>query len=218
MRQPSPPVQHPVQPDLSDSIADALIEKGYACVPGFLSPPRVQALAAETLRLWDDGEFQFARIGSGPNRQRCPQVRSDRILWLDNDQLSAPQQIYLDALDTLRQHINRATMMGLVDWEGHLALYPPGTFYKRHIDVFANARERQLTTILYLNPNWRPGDGGELRLYLDGAEMEPYIDLEPRGGTLVTFLSSRFYHEVLPAHTERLSITGWYRVRSTRHF
>ncbi|RAL25539.1 2OG-Fe(II) oxygenase [Lujinxingia litoralis] len=205
-------------PTSIDGVEDAIIERGYACVPNFLPPPAVEALASEARHMWEDGAFEFARIGSGANRQRCPQVRSDRILWLDTDALSTAQHRYWRALDELRGRINRATMMGLVDWEGHLALYPPGTFYRRHIDVFANAAERQLTTILYLNPDWQSGDGGELRLYLDGSNREPYIDLEPRGGTLVTFLSSRFYHEVLPAHTERLSITGWFRVRSTRHF
>ena len=41
-----------------------------------------------------------------------------------------------------------------------------------------------------------------------------YRDVLPEGGTLVCFLSQRFWHEVLPARRERLSLTGWFRGRS----
>jgi SM-20-related protein len=40
------------------------------------------------------------------------------------------------------------------------------------------------------------------------------VDVAPRGGTLVAFLSGTFHHEVLPATRERLSVTGWLKVRS----
>ena len=83
-----------------------------------------------------------------------------------------------------------------------------------------------MTFILYLNENWQAEQGGQLRLYTDAtAENEgnvegdlqqgrqDYVDIEPQGGTLVLFLSERFYHEVLPATRERLSLTGWLRRR-----
>ena len=93
-----PPAPTPL-PALRPSIEDALIEQGYACVFSFLSPLQVNTLAAETLRLWDDGEFQFARIGAGVIKQRCPEVRSDRIFWLENESLTPAQQVYFNALD-----------------------------------------------------------------------------------------------------------------------
>jgi SM-20-related protein len=36
---------------------------------------------------------------------------------------------------------------------------------------------------------------------------EKYLNVLPRGGTLACFLSDRFYHEVLSATRERLSVT-----------
>jgi SM-20-related protein len=39
------------------------------------------------------------------------------------------------------------------------------------------------------------------------------MDVLPQGGRLLTFLSERFEHEVLPAHRERISLTGWFRRR-----
>jgi len=64
-----------------------------------------------------------------------------------------------------------------------------------------------------LNQDWTREDGGELRLHLDAGETGNFEDVLPVGGTLVTFLSARFAHEVLPAKRERLSLAGWFRTR-----
>ena len=57
-----------------------------------------------------------------------------------------------------------------------------------------------------------------LRLYLDDADSAHFIDIAPVAGTLVTFLSSRFWHEVLPARRVRMSLTGWYKTRTNLPF
>jgi SM-20-related protein len=72
---------------------------------------------------------------------------------------------------------------------------------------------RTLSCILYLNPNWRPEDGGALRIYTDPEDPGRFFEVEPRGGTLATFLSARFEHEVMPCTRERLSLTGWLKLR-----
>ncbi len=197
-------------------IATDIFERGYSFCPGFVDPDLVDELVADTQDLWEEGSFEFAGIGQGAQKQRCPSVRSDRIYWLEEHKLTRAQSQYVDALEGVRLAINRATMLGLFEWEGHLAVYPSGTFYRRHLDVFRHARERKISTILYLNRGWTPADGGQLRLYLDGDSLEHYVDIAPEAGTLVTFLSEEFYHEVLPAHSERMSITGWFRVRSEK--
>ncbi len=69
---------------------------------------------------------------------------------------------------------------------------------------------RKLSSILYLNQNWQASDGGELRLYVNDDE---WLNISPIGGRLVLFLSDQFWHEVLPAKRERLSLTGWFRTR-----
>jgi len=52
-----------------------------------------------------------------------------------------------------------------------------------------------------------------LRIYTDPDDPQYGEDILPLGGTLVTFLSARFLHEVLPARRSRMSITGWFRTR-----
>lgn len=94
--------------------------------------------------------------------------------------------------------------------ECHYACYAPGTHYARHLDRSPAGSERVVSAILYLNPEWRPGDGGELAIYTGDRE----VLVAPRGGTLVTFLSERFEHEVRTARVARRSLTGWYRRRA----
>ena len=87
----------------------------------------------------------------------------------------------------------------------HFALYPPGAFYKRHLDAFKERNARKISLILYLNQDWQVTDGGQLRMYLP----EQRLDISPLGGRLVCFRSELIEHEVLPAKRDRLSITGW---------
>lgn len=202
-------------PDLDaafDAVADALVETGWAVTPGFLAPDEAAALLAEGLALRD--AFHQAGIGRGGDHQVQAAVRGDAVLWLDEATDAPAQRLYLDRMDALRQHLNRALYLGLFSYETHFAVYPPGAFYKRHLDAFHGGRGRTLSCVLYLNPAWADADGGHLRLYLDGGAPEPFLDVRPEAGTLVTFLSERFEHEVLPATRERASVTGWFSVRT----
>ncbi len=75
--------------------------------------------------------------------------------------------------------------------------------------------ERVVSCILYLNQDWQPEDGGALKIYA-GNELSTLplpMQVLPQGGRLVTFISDRFPHEVLPATRDRMSLTGWFRVR-----
>jgi SM-20-related protein len=116
----------------------------------------------------------------------------------------------LAELEALRVAVNRQMLLGLLEFEGHFARYEPGTGYERHYDQFRGTSRRQLTVTLYLNEDWRAAYGGNLRIHLDDADSPRAIDVMPAGGTLVSFLSARFAHEVLPATRQRLAMTGWF--------
>jgi SM-20-related protein len=199
--------------DRHQQIALQLAEQGWCAMADFIPPPLVGRLAIEADEAWKAGEFRPAGVGRGDELRVRPQIRNDRVRWLQPGCYSAAQLAYLEQLEQLRQAINRTLFLGLFDFEGHLAVYPPGSYYRRHLDQFRNVGQRTVTVILYLNNAWSDGDGGQLRIFTDPDDPRQHVEILPTGGTLVTFLSARFPHEVLPAVRDRLSLTGWFRVR-----
>lgn len=196
-----------------ESIADEVALNGYAVVPDFIFSHAVMEMRNEARVLQASGDMHRAGIGQGSKFSLNSELRGDDIHWLDENVLDAYQHVYLASLESLRQELNRSLALGLFEFEGHFAIYPAGAYYRKHLDQFQRDNRRTLTCILYLNEAWQAKDGGQLRLYLNGGDPADYLDVLPVGGTLVTFLSSRFWHEVLPAKRERMSLTGWYKTR-----
>lgn len=195
-----------------EALASALVTHGWALTPGFLTLEEARALLADGLTRRD--AFHQAGIGRGESHQIREAVRGDEVLWLEPEAPSLAQRVYLDRMADLQQVLNRTLFLGLFVYEAHFAVYPPGAFYKRHLDVFHDrGKGRTLSCVLYLNEGWTDADGGHLRLYLDSDQPTPFVDVRPEAGTLVTFLSETFEHEVLPATRERASVTGWFSVR-----
>jgi SM-20-related protein len=203
----------PHGPDSFERIALRLADAGWCVTPDFISPQRVGQLREEAERIWDTGGFRHAGVGRGTGLKVRPEVRTDRVSWLDPHAVSLAQRLYLQAVEELRQAINRTMFLGLFDFEGHLAMYPPGGYYRKHLDQFNDIGERAVTCVLYLNRNWVREDGGQLLLYTDPHAPSQYEEILPLGGQLVTFLSARFLHEVLPSQRHRISLTGWFRRR-----
>ncbi|MDF2179546.1 2OG-Fe(II) oxygenase [Aliiglaciecola sp. CAU 1673] len=194
-----------------DNLADAIAEQGYA----LLQDPQTLALAdglLSELNSYKEAHFQQAGIGRENLLQQNSQVRTDAIRWLDGH--TSAQKQFLNGMATLRVELNRRLFMGLFDYECHFAHYRPGDFYKRHLDAFKGRTNRVLSTVLYLNPDWQPADGGELLMY-EKKQEKPFLRLVPEFGKLVIFLSERFPHEVLPAQRDRYSIAGWFRVNGS---
>ena len=195
------------------TIVESVATQGFAICHEFLPMGDTQALLQ--LARHDQREDQLARagIGRGKDFHANRFVRQDRIRWLSAER--PIENLFLDPMDGLRQALNRSLFMGLFDYEAHLAVYPEGAFYKKHLDAFKGSTNRRLSTVLYLNPDWQPGDGGELRCYDPKDDTQVLFDLAPQAGTLLVFESERFWHEVLPTRRPRYSIAGWFRVNGS---
>lgn len=207
--------------DFSDQLsaelaAEAVAANGWAVAPNFLPADLAERLEAECREHWAHDAFRRAGVGRGTALQIREDIRRDHVLWLEPGLLTPAQAGYLGVLDTLRLAINRRLFLGLFDFEGHFAVYPEGGFYKRHLDRHAKTADRAVTAILYLNRDWHPDDGGQLKIELapGGDPDGPSTLVSPEFNTLVAFLSGDYWHEVLPARRERASITGWFRVRA----
>jgi SM-20-related protein len=191
-----------------------LERSGWATLPGCFGAADSLRLRQECQDSCEIGAFRPAGVGRGAGLSVRPEIRSDHVLWLESADASVEQQLYLAWLELLRLALNQRFFLGLFDFEGHFAIYPEGAFYKAHLDRHAGTSGRIVTTILYLNPHWQPGDGGELKIWTTcGEKTGAFVLIEPRLGTMVCFLAGDFWHEVLPAVKTRMSITGWFRQR-----
>ena len=205
-----------------DRVALGLSSAGYAIAPQFLDTTTALALAAEAQAHWQAGAFRQAGVGRGTGWVQRPDIRSDEVFWVDEEDLSLTLAMTLGTLDALKQHLNRSLFAGLEDFEVHLARYDRGAFYARHIDQFEDTTRRAISVVLYLNHQWRLQDGGTLRLWTTPAPgrtppspKTPFIEVWPEAGTLVVFRSADFWHEVRRARRTRLSLTGWFLRRAS---
>lgn len=194
------------------ALAAALQSAGACLLHGFPDAAATLALREAALDLRRLGALAPAATGRGADRAFDPRVRGDSTLWLDDPRSGDAAAAHLQALDALRTPLNRALFLGLRSVEAHFAIYPPGSGYARHRDRFRGAgvhdrdSARVVSLVSYLNEDWAAGDGGALRLYTGQGS----VDILPRGGTTVCFLSE-LEHEVLPARRERISIAAWFR-------
>lgn len=194
--------------DLFAGIAQALRRDGYAVCPDAL-PAALRDSLLQHLQHMPGNRFQRAGVGRQQDFTLEGSVRRDEICWINGD--SAAGQAWLDWTAELQLRLNRELLLGLFSFESHFAHYGPGDFYRRHLDAFVGEANRRLSVVAYLNPDWLPGEGGELILFTS----EGPVRVAPRLGTLVVFLSEEFPHEVLPATRDRYSIAGWFRVNTS---
>jgi SM-20-related protein len=194
-----------------DEAADALAEHGWFWRADAVSSAQVAALSADLDQVIDDDRLKRAGIGRERDFQVDRDTRGDWIFWLDRQRPA--QAAFLAQAEQIRLALNRRLFLALFEFEAHYALYPPGAFYRRHFDSFRGTANRMVSLVLYLNHDWRPGDGGELVLYQPGGDEMARI--APRAGTLVLFRSEEIEHEVPPTRIDRASIAGWFRLNTT---
>ncbi|MCW8195478.1 2OG-Fe(II) oxygenase [Proteobacteria bacterium 005FR1] len=197
--------------NIFEHIIEQIHDHGYVVLDGALADNLLNGLFLHFTTL-DREAFKQAGIGRQQDFHLNDFTRRDQIHWLSPGAVEV--QGYFDWIEQLRLYINRNLFLGLFDYECHYAHYPEGGFYKKHVDAFRGTSNRRLSTILYLNPQWQPGDGGELAMYRE-RENDPFLRIAPQYGRMVIFLSEVFPHEVLRANRARFSLTGWYRVNGS---
>lgn len=191
---------------------DALAAPGWFAQENFLSRDLCNALVADLKTRQEAGQMKDAAVGRGGSRVRAGDIRTDQTYWLNGETVAQTECLQL--MDRVRVQLNRMLYLGLNSYEAHYAAYQAGGFYKKHLDSFKGKRNRIISTVLYLTPDWQDHDQGHLVLY-DPVDQERELGrVLPHQGTLACFLSEDIPHEVLPPARERVSIAGWFRAGS----
>ncbi len=203
-------VENPVY----EGIISDISTQQFSIVENFFTQYEVEILRQSLLRKHEEDTFKKAAIGNRVNENIIKSIRGDMILWMNEGQADAHEKLFFDKINDLVDYLNRTCFMGILQKEFHYAIYPEGTFYKRHLDTFQNDDRRKLSFVCYLNEDgWLPENGGELVLYLNENGQETEKVIYPFPGRVVIFESQILEHEVKPVNTERLSITGWLKTR-----
>jgi SM-20-related protein len=200
-----------VENPLFETIIEDLLQNQFSIMDGFFTLEEVALLRQSLLEKHEADRFRKAAIGKLNKKEIIDEIRGDFILWIDESQANETEQIFFRKINELINYLNRTCFMGIQQKEFHYAIYPKGTFYKRHLDTFQNDDRRKLSIVCYLNEdNWKKEYGGELTLYTKDKEVE----LLPIPGRAVIFESQILEHEVkIVKDSERLSITGWLKTR-----
>src|SRR5690606_13091087 len=201
-----------VENPLYERIISDISSHKYSVVEDFFSKEDVQLLRQSLLQKHEEDAFKKAAIGNRLNETIEKSIRGDVILWIDESTSNEAEQLFFNKMNDLIRYLNTTCFMGILHKEFHYALYPIGTFYKRHIDTFQNDDRRKLSFVCYLNEDgWLPENGGELTLYLNNSDTSETFEksIYPLPGRVVIFESQIIEHEVKPVNKERLSITGW---------
>jgi len=208
-------------PRISSNHMQELSSKGYVIVENFLPDSLQEALRLDVQYLRQKSKFNVARIGQDATNTLNTNIRVVETCFLGQNKLvdvpnDSRSKLY-DVLESLRQDLPQPLDVNLSEFL--YAYYPSGGFYRRHRDALPGSASvlRNFSLLMYLNKDWKEEDGGELRMHMDsgGDEVpsgeEPnYIDVAPKGGTLILFNSDQVPHEVLDTKSERVAIVGWY--------
>jgi SM-20-related protein len=187
-----------------ERLADQLAQDGYGLIDHFLSDEEIDLFIERFRDLDEEGSFKKAGIGKMEQFTVDRSIRGDYIRWIDPQDMTAVTAAYVSRVRQMMAFLNRSLFLGIKDFEAHFAMYPEGTFYKRHADRFYKNPHRVISMVCYMNKGWQAADGGQLRMFLDKRE----VDIAPLPGRLACF-RSEIEHEVLLTHKPRYSITGW---------
>ena len=199
-----------VENPLYEKIIADIAKQQYSIINDFFSYEEVNLLRESLIQRHVEDGFKKAAIGNRLNENIVKSIRGDLILWMDEAKANDNEKLFFSKIGSLVSYLNKTCFLGILHQEFHYAIYPQGTFYKRHIDTFHNDDRRKLSFVCYLNESdWLPENGGELVLYFNDHEKTIY----PLSGRVVIFESQLIEHEVKPVKTERLSITGWLKTR-----
>ncbi|GAM19574.1 hypothetical protein SAMD00019534_027490 [Acytostelium subglobosum LB1] len=203
---------------------------GYIIIDDFVGQTLHDSCRKETLQLYDSGDkLRDANMSRGDTKWNDKSIRSDKIMWLNKDTCLDLKEgriphisTLLARLEQLRSELNAVIPSLHLDetrTQSQLAIYPSGGRYIKHTDSFVGGNSRRITCIYYLNPGWKPQDGGELRLYMPQLQQQQQqhdnltttVDIEPLGDRLLLFLSEYIPHEVRPSLADsRIAITTWF--------
>jgi hypothetical protein len=183
---------------------------GYIIIDNFLSPDWASSLLRECQRLRKDG-FAQHRFKFGNEFYEKPNIYEidleDERSREGSAELSylyshaAPELVL--CLKSTFPSLNLENRQPAIKMQYNSG---NGGCFPFHYDNPGPPSRRQLTCVVYLNPDWVEGDGGEIVLW---PFLQQPVTISPRMNRAVLFRSDLILHRVLPSTKERYCFTIW---------
>ena len=197
--------------------AQELMERGWFLLDNFLSQDMAMNLREEAAGAAEAGKLLPHRFQFGASTFGKPHIYEAD---LHDESLQAVLPGFTELLfdDSLRHRLDQL----LPDLE--LGPGPSartvklqrncgrGGCFPCHYDNSGPPSKRSITCLVYLNPDWKEGDGGELVLM---PFLMPEIVIAPLMCRAVFFRSDLVLHSVRPAFADRFCFTIWFDGAST---
>lgn len=188
-----------------------LRDEGYVVVDGFLDQDVANAIRSEAEAFASSGRMPAHTFQFGGSMIAKPHIfEADLHNETFQEELPSLAELLFD--DSLVDLLSDA-MPDLA-----LARGPKGKTIKMqhnegsggcfpwHYDNAGPPNQRAITCIVYLNPAWCPGDGGEIVL---APFLRPQVVISPLHRRAALFRSDLLLHRVLPARAARFCFSIW---------
>lgn len=182
---------------------DILAEQHYVVIDDFISEELFRTLRSFLFEKID--AFDQAGIGTLQQHVIKRSIRGDRTYWL-NKTRDTELAAFWELLEETKFILKRYCYLSLSGDEFHLAHYPSGGHYARHLDQFEGRNNRMISMVLYLNESWQPEHGGQLEILDENKKLHL---VNPIAKRCVLFKSAEVPHAVLKSFHDRYSVTGW---------
>ena len=199
-----------------NGVAAHLQEYGWAVVDHSLPTATLELLRLQMVSLRSGGGLRQHRFGFKSDANAKPQLYTKPHIFEAELDDSAVGQIAPELAPALQEIDLQSAARKAFPWlnltsgEGtstvKLQSNEGGGCFPHHYDNAGPPSKRKLTALFYLNPNWKPADGGEL---LISPWLAPCVRVPPVHGRLALFLSDTMLHRVLPCHSQRYCFTIW---------
>src|SRR5690625_1796435 len=143
---------------------DDLAENDYVTADQFIDDEMYTRIMNFFREKEENDQLTKAGIGSSGEFKVDSSVRGDFIYWLerDNDQ---KMETFFSLMDELVDALRKYCYLSLSGSDFYILKFQSGSNYKDRLDKFNNRSNRMITVLVDLNEAWKPGDGGELKIY-----------------------------------------------------
>ena len=198
---------------ITPAVCAALQKYGVAVVDNVFGDAMATSLRNEVQAL-QDGHMHSNCTFLLTNPEIPPQLIAKKNIF-EAELMQTQIQALAPTCSLLQQDATLRVMLGL-----HMPHMPPldqaiklqhnaggGACFPMHFDTDVALDGRIITAIWYLNPDWAPGDGGELKVY--PFPLCSPILIPPLHDRMVLFSSAKMLHRVLPSLKDRYCFTIW---------